>query len=151
MFTKQAQSLFKCIDIDPQPTMDLLTRVSTRLSGRADCKKLEYCICISELTVSASNSDAHRYYPVGMVGLPIVIIVLYPDVAVYPDNHHRKASDKQSLLMHLFNTYFSDVSTMTDTYGNIVTTSGIFVPGNYVYTRSISGKYRHWMNMEDCR
>ena len=52
-------------------TYDLLHGISTKLSGRHDCRHIEYTVKISD-----------------------GIISMTPLKLVYPDSHHRKSSDR---------------------------------------------------------
>lgn len=62
-------------------TYDFLHRLSRRLSGRPDCKNLEYEVYIGDN-----------------------IIYMKPDILVYPDTKHRKHEDKiNSIDLILFN------------------------------------------------
>ncbi len=59
-------------------TYDLLHGISTKLSGRHDCKHMEYHVTIF---------DGHVY--------------MVPIIYVYPDSHHRRRYDKCNVVDHI--------------------------------------------------
>lgn len=59
-------------------TLTFLKRISTRLSGRDDCKYVEFKVMISQQQISMS-----------------------PLIYVFPDTHHRSDIDKMSVLTYV--------------------------------------------------
>lgn len=108
-------------------TLQLLQKVSKRLSGRDDCRFKEYQVTI------------HKEEELSKVSLN-------PNVDVFPDSHRRKQSDKVSVLRWAFN---DDVlsGNAYEEYGTIVIKNATYSPGLYVYTLSVDNKRRKWMKL----
>ena len=108
-------------------TLQLLQKVSKRLSGRDDCRFKEYQVTIHK-EEELSN------------------ISLNPNVDVFPDSHRRKQSDKVSVLRWAFN---DDVlsGNAYEEYGTIVIKNATYSPGLYVYKLSVDNKRRKWMKL----
>lgn len=108
-------------------TLDLLKKLSTRLSGRNDCRFKEYKVTIQK------ERELSR-------------ISLNPIVDVFPDSHRRKQSDKISVLRWIFN---DDVISghAYEEYGTIVIKNATYSPGLYVYKLSVDNKRRKWMKL----
>ena len=77
-------------------TQVLLRKISRRLSGRVDCKGKEYTLCIG-VPPRYSYEDPHKY---------INRIIFDPSTFVYKDTHHRKDTDLQDIVNHIFTKYF---------------------------------------------
>lgn len=73
--------------ISGKKTEDLLKNISSRLSGREDCKKLNYRVVISDNYVEMD-----------------------PLVWVYPDRYHRKETDKLGVVEFVRHNVMNDVS-----------------------------------------
>ena len=108
-------------------TLQLLQKVSKRLSGRDDCRFKEYQVTI------------HKEEELSKVSLN-------PNVDVFPDSHRRKQSDKVSVLRWAFN---DDVLSghAYEEYGTIVIKNATYSPGLYVYKLSVDNKRRKWMKL----
>ena len=108
-------------------TLQLLQKVSKRLSGRDDCRFKEYQVTI------------HKEEELSKVSLN-------PNVDVFPDSHRRKQSDKVSVLRWAFN---DDVlsGNAYEEYGTIVIKNASYSPGLYVYKLSVDNKRRKWMKL----
>ena len=108
-------------------TLQLLQKVSKRLSGRDDCRFKEYQVTI------------HKEEELSKVSLN-------PNVDVFPDSHRRKQLDKVSVLRWAFN---DDVlsGNAYEEYGTIVIKNATYSPGLYVYKLSVDNKRRKWMKL----
>lgn len=108
-------------------TLQLLQKVSKRLSGRDDCRFKEYQVTI------------HKEEELSKVSLN-------PNVDVFPDSHRRKQADKVSVLRWAFN---DDVlsGNAYEEYGTIVIKNATYSPGLYVYKLSVDNKRRKWMKL----
>lgn len=72
--------------INAKATEDLLNNISKRLSGREDCKKLNYRVTISD------NG-----------------IYMEPLILVYRDRYHRKEQDKMSIITYVHDFKMSNI------------------------------------------
>ena len=108
-------------------TLQLLQKVSKRLSGRDDCRFKEYQVTI------------HKEEELSKVSLN-------PNVDVFPDSHRRKQSDKGSVLRWAFK---DDVlsGNAYEECGTIVIKNATYSPGLYVYKLSVDNKKRKWMKL----
>lgn len=108
-------------------TLDLLQKLSKRLSGRNDCRFKEY-----EVTIQKEGELSK--------------VSLNPNVDVFPNSHRRKQSDKTSVLRWIFN---DDVISgyAYEEYGTIVIKNASYSPGLYVYKLSVDNKRRKWIKM----
>lgn len=68
-------------------TYDLLRSISTKLSGRKDCRRIEYVV---EIHNGETSMD--------------------PTIFIYPDAHHRKKYDRCRVLDYVWNTLHSKFS-----------------------------------------
>lgn len=75
-------------------TEELLNNISKRLSGRDDCRNMNYCIVINHGGVEMS-----------------------PSVFVYPDIHHRKDKDKVEIVEFVKYTMMKDAKLSDFTFG----------------------------------
>lgn len=102
-------------------TVDLLHSIAQHLSGRDDCKELEY-----RVTVTSSQ------------------VMIDPQREVFPNTKARKESDKLSVVGHVMKFHFADYFNYTDQMHEVHVKSGIFVPGRYIYRLSADKKKRRW-------
>ena len=101
-------------------TKQLLTCFSSHLSGREECRRLEYRVTIAE-------DD----------------IVAWPVVQVFPDRFRRKQADRSSILHHVIAEHFSWI-----TCPKFSSFSSTLVTGVYVYKLSDSKKRRTWVKIK---
>lgn len=94
-------------------TKKLLSEIAKHLSGRDDCKQIEYVVSIKD--------NIH----------------MFPLRSVFPSRHHRRASDKQSVIGHIFSEHLNVVDT------------NCLVRGVYMYELSADKKRRRWIKIED--
>lgn len=106
-------------------TKSLMNFIALRLSGRDDCKGLNYV-----LTISDSSSFQH--------------VSFEPDVVVYPDRYHKKDTDKTQVILQILNNHFSEYTTKTED-GCVFVNRDTFVCGKYEYVSSFNNKRRKWI------
>jgi len=83
-------------------TVSFLNQISKHLSGRKDCRKIEYLVMIRDN-----------------------IVKMDPHFEVYPDKYHRKTANKDGVLEHIFKYHVgSDVSLSDGTYIYRLSTNG---------------------------
>lgn len=102
-------------------TVKLLRCIAEHLSGRDDCKGLEYRVAITDN-----------------------MLLIDPQREVFPNTHWRKPTDKISVVGHVMKYHFTEFYNFTDQMHEIHIKSGVFVPGRYVYKLSSDGKKRRW-------
>ena len=107
----------------------LLIGVARRLSGRADCKNLEYRIDII-------NVDEYQ------------IVQLHPTILVFPNTKRRKQSDKSNVLRIVIDNDKRLREYVDSDYGVSQNTlkfhSHPFMPGTYKYVKPIFRNRRVW-------
>lgn len=104
-------------------TKELLRHVSQRLSGREDCKQLEYEVEIGQNQVR-----------------------FHPDIYTYRDMHHRSDKDRFRVADLILHKYYSQYIIMRDIEGNLLIDTSGFLEGIYRYQLSVKGKRRRWIN-----
>lgn len=120
-------------------TQELLRKITRRLSGREDCKGVEYCLGIgvhvegSPINLSDENS-VEDY------------IFFSPDVYVYRDKKHRKSKDLFRIVdFILYKYYEEDLVKGRDSKGQLLVDTSKLVKGLYRYQISIDGRRRKWI------
>ena len=108
-------------------TTSLMNAIALRLSGRDDCKGINY-------TLSVIDEGDYQH------------IVFEPDVVVYPDRYHRKDTDKSQVLVQILTNHFNEHVSKTDE-GNVFVDGNTFVCGNYRYVTSFNNKRRKWIRV----
>jgi len=127
-------------------TQKFLKCISDHLSGRPECRKLEYRVAIGvqdpkmpsqvtfdELVNPDYNVKDHIYF--------------YPPIDVYPSTHNRKKSDLQSILHHAIFKHYADELFDKSVDGSIYVKTDKLVPGVYIYQLSMNGKRRRWIRV----
>lgn len=107
-------------------TQQLLKKIASRLASRDDCKGMEYVV--------------HVEYDG-----PTCKIWMDDPVYVYPDRYSRKKENKQHIIEHVFKTYMHPnlYKGHADVEG-VFLAEEVFVPGTYVYRKSVDSKRRSW-------
>lgn len=120
-------------------TQQFLKRITRRLSGREDCRHVEYLIGIGVPVkphiYTSDELKKHEDY-----------IYFDPDVYVYKDNKHRKDVDLfriVDLILHKY--YENELVKGRDEYGNLKVDTSKLVKGVYKYQISMDGKRRRWI------
>lgn len=120
-------------------TQQFLKKITRRLSGREDCRGVEYLIGIGvpieEYQLSLRNTINPEDY-----------IYFYPDIYVYRDNKHRKDIDLfrvVDLILHKY--YEKELVKGRDEFGDLQVDTSKLVRGVYKYQISVDGKRRRWV------
>lgn len=123
-------------------TRQLLRYVARRLSGREDCKKIQFRIGIGirppesqKITESVISDSAYIFF--------------YPMTYVYTDVYHRKDIDYHSIEDHIIRKYYPELILGYDNFGNIRVDTSKFVRGVYEYQLSMNGKRRRWVRRNE--
>lgn len=123
---------------ESQRTQQFLNFIARRLSGREDCKQVEFRVGIGvrfpgSFKLTSSQVLDNRYF------------YMEPHVNVYRDLHHRKDIDLRNVVDHVIDTYYHDLILGYDLYGNLIVNTDKFVKGVYDYKLSVDGKRRKWI------
>lgn len=105
------------------PTEELLTTISKRLSSRSDCKNVMY-------VVRVRNN----------------IVTMFPDIYVYRGKHNRRPEDKMNILCYVQNV-IKGVPTRMTVDGGIVIDDVNLQDGTYIYQSSFDNKRRKWTRL----
>lgn len=121
-------------------TQQLLRRITRRLSGREDCRQVEYLIGIGvPVTPNTFNSEDELKHSEDY-------IYFDPDVYVYRDSKHRKDVDLFRVVDLILHKYYEDELVKgRDEYGNLKVDTSKLVKGVYKYQISMDGKRRRWI------
>lgn len=110
-------------------TKDMLHCISSHLSGRQDCKGVEYAVTIGHETFDD-------------------LVVLEPVKFVFPNRYRRCERDRIPVVSHVVKEHFPELYINTDSmYGTHIDTSKL-VKGVYVYQSSIDSKRRRWVRVK---
>lgn len=123
-------------------TQQFLRYLSRRLSGREDCKKVEFIVGIG-----FKLDDEGKICPPGV--LDPSYISFCPKVDVYRDKHHRKEIDLNNIVDHIVKKYYSDLILGYDLMGKTLIDTSKFLKGVYQYQLSIDGKRRRWVRRNE--
>jgi len=125
-------------------TEEFLQAVAERLSGRTDCKKVQYIIYIGR--APRSEAEAHHSNVLDMKSADRVFIL--PNYEIYPDIHHRKKTDLVGVLDYILITRFhNSVFNGLNEYGHAVFKPDTLTPGVYQYKLSVDEKRRKWIRL----
>lgn len=124
-----------------QRTQQFLRHLTRRLSGREDCKQVEFKIGIGvrfleSTKITAPKIDDSRY------------IFFEPHINVYKDMYHRKDIDLRNIVDHIIQKYYSELILGWDTLGNTLIDTSEFVQGVYKYQLSVTGNRRRWVRVD---
>lgn len=123
---------------ESQRTQQFLQHVSRRLSGRIDCKKVEFRVGIGCRFPGADKITAPQI-------LDSRYIFFSPPINVYKDLHHRKELDLRNIVDHVIQEYYDNLILGYDLLGNLIVDTSKFIIGVYDYQLSIDQKRRKWM------
>ena len=113
-------------------TEDFLHCLSSHLSGRPDCRQVEYVVSISD------DVDSGQY-----------ISMQPPGIQVFPSRYDRQPHSKLPVIEHiLINHFYSSVYDHRSEDGAITVEGVAFVPGKYCYALSADRKRRRWRRVE---
>lgn len=115
-------------------TQKFLRLLSRRLSGREDCKGVEFVVGIGKsLDTSRPNESKQIFFK--------------PDVSVFRDLHHRKDKDIFRVADLVITKNFPGLIQGRDEYGQLIVDTDVFNEGVYKYQKSFDGKRRRWVKM----
>lgn len=124
-------------------TVEFLRAISDRLSGRKNCRKIEYTVCIGmdddsvdrQLHLSDTEDMSNKVY-------------FYPERVVYPDRFHRQKSDLTEIVYHILKTRFKDTVYDCDQFDRPCFKQGSLTPGIYKYILSFDKRRRQWVRVK---
>lgn len=123
-------------------TQKFLRLVARRLSGRTDCKQVEFQIGIGEL-IPQDNP--------GKFLIPDFVernyIFFSPVKYVYRDTYHRSEKDRYRVVDLVLHKNFPELVKGEDEFGNLQVDTSQLVRGVYKYQKSYDGKRRRWVRM----
>lgn len=119
--------------LQSENTKKLLNSISKHLSGRKDCKGVEYKvrICIED------PDDPYSKYETTQIKFT-------PEIRVLPNARCRADYQKENIVYHVLTRHFNDLFEGIRPSGNCSIYKDAIVPGIYVYRISANGKYRRW-------
>lgn len=114
--------------------------LSQHLSSRPDCRKLTYrCI------IGIEEEGPRQLDISDILGRDITQYVTFiPAAYVYPDRFSKKDINRRSIVEHVIQMHFPEISDDYDILGTPLVQSNTLVPGIYEYQLSVSGKKRRW-------
>lgn len=116
-----------------QRTSNFLKSISHHLSGREDCRGVEYTVDISY--------DERTGYD---------FITISPYITVFPDTYTRKESDRRSVAHHVITHHFEDIFRDATT-STVHVYHGALVPGKYVYRKFKLTPRRKWRRLPEIK
>ena len=127
-------------------TQKFLRLVARRLSGREDCKQVEFQIGIGALI--PQDNPGRFLIP---DSLAANYIFFAPDTFVYKDMYHRSGKDRFRVVDLVLNKNFPELVLGRDDLGNLRVDTSQLVKGVYKYQKSYDGKRRRWVRMSKNR
>lgn len=110
-------------------TKQFLQSISRHLSGREDCRGLEYKVIIRHEDTSGDD-----------------IVEVSPYITVFPNTFNRKETDRRSIAHHVLIHHFPDI--LQKSNSNIAhVTSGMLVHGEYIYKKYQLTSRRKWRKL----
>lgn len=127
-----------------QRTKKFLQEFSRRLSGREDCKQVEYMVGIGHLIEPQKEGDI--IIPQSFVDS---LIFFEPsNIKAYRDAHHRKDIDKFRVPDLIIKKHFPELIQDVDQFGQCWIDTSKLVKGVYKYELSSNGKRRRWIKLK---
>lgn len=123
-------------------TQLLLRMVARRLSGREDCKQIQFQVGIGELI--PQDNPGRFLIPDDVASN---YIFFSPDTIVFRDMYHRKDRDKFRVVDLVLHKYFPELVNGRDDKGNLLVNTSKLVKGVYQYQLSVDGKRRRWIRI----
>ena len=126
-------------------TTQFLHSISSRLSGRTDCRGVEYVVGIG-----VDDGMIPRQYTVQDLDnrSPENYIIMYPEIKVFPNNKTRKRNFMCSVIECVVkNKYYDELYHGVDEAGCMMIDTSKLVRGTYKYKTSFKGKYRKWIRV----
>lgn len=123
-------------------TEKFLKTISSRLSGRSDCRRVNYLVYIGRDPIDnwkVSDNDLRD---------PTNYVFFIPNRYVYPNVHKKSDIDKRPIIDHVILTYFKQqLFNGYDEYGKLRVYTKNLIPGVYEYESSVNGKSRRWVKV----
>lgn len=110
-----------------QLTKKVLKSISHHLSGREDCRGIEYAVSIYQDEKSGDD-----------------IVEVSPFINVFPNTFHRKETDKRGIAYHVIRIHFPEIYSQSSTTV-VQVKHNLLVPGRYVYKRYKLTRRRKWI------
>ena len=114
-----------------QLTKKVLKSISRHLSGREDCKDLEYSVHIFHDNKTGDD-----------------VVEVSPYISVFPNTFHRKETDKRGVAYHVIYTHFPEIYAQSST-SVVQIKSNSLVRGSYVYRRYKLTRRRKWIRVSN--
>lgn len=114
-------------------TLELLNSISRHLSGRKDCKGVEYRV---RLCTEDANNPYSKYQ--------LSEVEFTPEVKVFPSTKCRAEYQKEPILYHILTRHYPHWFEGMRPSGNCAISSNTIIPGIYIYRVSANKKYRRW-------
>ena len=129
---------------DCELTTLFLRAISDRLSGRKDCKWLEYVVCIG-----MNDNTVEHQMNITEYGDISNKVFFYPERTVYLDRHHKQPSDLRDIVVLILEKYFKDtILDDVDECRQACFKEGSLVRGIYKYELSVNKRQRHWVRIK---
>ncbi len=136
-------------------TKQFLCAYSKYISGRKDCSKIEYVVCIgvSPLDVigQITKDEKEAYLLIDALSYNNDYenqIFDIPAITVFPDIHHRKNHDRIRLVTHLiWNRFYEELYDSTDQYDVVKVRTDNLVRGIWMYKFGDNNR-RRWVRLK---
>lgn len=107
-------------------TKDVLRSISMHLSGRSDCKGMEFKVDIFRDKLSGND-----------------VIEVSPYITVFPNTFNRKEKDRRGIAYHVISKHFPEI--LEDSPSNIVQVKhNALTLGTYIYKKYPLMRMRKW-------
>lgn len=110
-----------------QLTKKVLKSISHHLSGRLDCKDIEYSV---HIYLDSKTGDD--------------VVEVSPYISVFPSTFHRKETDRRGIAYHVIRIHFPEIYAQSST-SVVQVKSNSLVRGSYVYKRYKLTRKRKWV------
>lgn len=125
-------------------TQKFLQCIAQHLSSRRECKGVSY-------RISIGVHDSMLYpHEVSMFEkeLSNKRVLFHPNTYVFPNQYHRKDTDKVNVVYHVASSHFGDMILSYQEDGCTYVDTDKLVRGVYEYQPSIDNKKRRWVRVE---
>lgn len=128
-----------------QRTQKFLREFARRLSGREDCRKVEYLVGIGHLITPLKEGDII----IPQEFIDHLIFFEPSNIQTYRDSHHRKDIDKFRVPDLIIKKHFPELIQDVDQFGQCWIDMSKLVVGVYKYQLSSNGKRRRWVKLSE--
>ncbi len=70
---------------------------------------------------------------------------MIPEIDVFPDTHHRKESDKSTVVSHVIRDHCYEWISIKNHHANLTVTPGVLMYGTYKYVKYELTNRRRWV------